>query len=198
MATEADQAPDADSVAEPHLEGLGARFMQALDAVRAGRLDEAAEELRAVLKVEPRLAEPRIELARLHLQTGQLDEAADQAEEAVKILESGGQWTEDLPEDTVLSMAWNIRAEALRQQADRDEVVFGDPAEWERLMTLSREAFAEAARLDPSNEHARYWAGGLDARDDAEAEVDDAEVGDPPDLAELTAAMLGQAGGDDA
>ncbi|RME26786.1 MAG: hypothetical protein D6798_05960, partial [Deltaproteobacteria bacterium] len=174
-----------------HLAGLGERFLAALDAVRAGRLDEAAEELRAILKVEPRLAEPRIELARLHLQTGQLEEAAEQAQEAIRILENGGQWTEDLDEDTVLSLAWNIRAEALRQQADQDSVVFGDPAEWERLMKESREAFATAARLDPQNEHARYWAGGTDVAPPGEPEGEDEDDGAPPDLAELTAAMLG-------
>lgn len=173
MTTSKDATPDAgqldnldalaDGAAEPHLQGLGEQFMAALEVVRKGKVDEAAEALRAILRVEPRLAEPRIELARLHLELAQPDEAAEQAEEAVEILRSGGQWIEDLSEEAVLSIAWDLRGEALRRMADKDEVVFGDPDEWRRLIEQSAAAFKEAARLDPDNAHARYWSGSTDA-----------------------------------
>lgn len=182
MASPDDRDPVAgvQDLAEPHLDGLDARFLGALESIRAGRVDQAAEELRAILKIEPRLAEPRLELGRLLLDAGQLDEAAEQASEAISILESGGQWVEDLPEEVVLSLAWDLRGEALRRTADQDEVVFGDPAEWTRLTEESQAAFKKAAELDPDNVHARYWATGSDVAPGEEE--DDADDGSGDDL----------------
>lgn len=194
MATRDDapaETPRFDEVAEPHLQGLGERFLAAMDAMQAGRVDEAAEELRAILKVEPRLAEPRLELGRLLLEAGQLDEAAEQAQEAISILESGGQWIDDLDENVVLSVAWNLRGEALRRTADQDEVVFGDPAEWTRLVEEARAAFAKAAELDPENAHAAYWAGGTDSERLEEGD-EDADAGLTGDLALDFAVDLGE------
>ena len=175
MAEDTKAPPTGQAPVEPHLASLGDRFLGAMEAVRRGDVDRAADELRAILRVEPRLAEPRIELARLLLDTGQDEEAVEQAQEAVSILESGGQWTEELPEAVVRSVAWDIRGEALRRQADRDEIVFGDPERFKELLAASREAFRMAAELDPDNAHARYWAGGTDselvaATDDASGE----------------------------
>ncbi|MCB9778081.1 MAG: tetratricopeptide repeat protein [Alphaproteobacteria bacterium] len=166
---------------EDHLAALGDRFLRAMDAARGGDIDQAAEELSAILKAEPRLAEPRLELGRILLETGQIDEAAEQAEEAIRILEGGGQWTQDLPENVVLSLAWNLRGEALRQQADQDEVVFGDPGRWQALVEQARAAFAKAAELDADNAHAAYWAGGTDA-ERLEAEGTDEDSVDEEDL----------------
>jgi len=167
--------------AEPHLDALGARFLLALEAMRRGDVDRAADELRSILRAEPRLAEPRMELARLLLQTDQPEEAAEQAEEALSVLDSGGQWLEDLPENVVRSVAWNLRGEALRQQADRDEVVFGDPERWKALVEEARQAFARAATLDPENRHAHYWAGGTDSDLLVSPTAADGEEGDGDD-----------------
>jgi len=140
------------------LDDLGARFLQALDARRRGDVDGAAELLRGVLKVEPRLPEPHMELAHILLETGQLDEAEEHAREAIRHLEAGGQWTDDLPESVVLGMAWDILGEVLRRIADSDEVVFGDPARFESLMKEARAAFDRAAQIDPTNDHAGGWS----------------------------------------
>ena len=47
------------------VQALEKRFEEALEARRRGDVDDAAELLRGILKVEPRLAEPRLELAHL-------------------------------------------------------------------------------------------------------------------------------------
>lgn len=146
---------------ETHLEGLDQRLLDALQARRKGDVDAASELLRSILSVEPRLAEPRLELASMLLEAEQLDEAEAEAREATRLLDLGGQWTQDVEPTVLRSLAWNLLAEALRRQADSDEVVFGDPARWTALMQESKEAFAKAASLDPTNEHAGHWAFGM-------------------------------------
>ena len=49
---------------DTHLEGLGERFYRALELARGRELDGAADLLSGILKVEPRLGEPHLELAR--------------------------------------------------------------------------------------------------------------------------------------
>lgn len=167
---------------ESHLEGLGQRFLLAMAARDKNDLDAASELLRSILKVEPRLGEPQMELARILLETDQLDEAEDFAREAVRIFESGGQWTDDLPENVVLSMAWDLLGEILRSKADSDEVVFGDPAAFAELMREARAAFLRAAELDPTNEHAITWAFGFDpASVAAEAQAEKAALDEEPE-----------------
>ena len=146
---------------ESHLAGLDQRLLDALEARRKGDVDAASELLRSILTVEPRLAEPRLELASILLEAQQLEEAEAEAREAARLLDLGGQWTEDVEPGVLRSMAWNLLAEALTRQADLDEVVFGDPERWTALMTEAREAFAKAAQLDPTNEHARHWSLGM-------------------------------------
>jgi len=166
---------------ESHLEGLGERFHAALDARRNHDVDGAAEILRGILKVEPRLGEPHLELASILLASGQLDDAEEHAREAARILEAGGQWIDDLPDNVVLSLAWSTLAEVLRQQADADEVVFGDPEVWRALMEESKTAFATAARLDPSNDNAQGWSFGLSLGADDEALADEEILGENDD-----------------
>jgi len=147
---------------EQHLEGLGDKLFLALRLREKNQVDKAAEILRGILKVEPRLAEPRLELARILLDTGQVEEARSQAEEATRILESGGQWTDEIPENVLASMAFGLLGEIIRTQADADEAVFGDPEDWRALVEASEAAFTKARALDPDNAHADYWAGGTD------------------------------------
>jgi tetratricopeptide (TPR) repeat protein len=169
MAEEKSQDPAAEAL----LTALQARFVEGLELSRSGDIDGAADRFREVLRQEPRLAEPRLELGRILAETGQLDEAEEQVAEALRILEGGGQWTEDLPEAVVMSIGWNLLGEILRQQADQDEVIFGDAAIWKELMRRSAEAFQKAATLDPENEHADHWGHHL-----AEGEDDGDQVGD--------------------
>ncbi len=176
------QEPTVFDAPESHLEGLGQRFLLAMAARDKDDLDAAAELLRSILRAEPRLGEPHMELGRILLETGQLEEAEEHAREAVRIFEAGGQWTDDLPEAVVSSMAWDLLGEVLRSKADSDEVVFGAPETFAGLMAEAKAAFLQAARLDPTNEHAITWAFGFDpASVAAEAEADKAPLDEEPE-----------------
>ncbi len=142
------------------LEGLQMRFLQAMEARHAGDVDSAAELMRSILKIEPRLAEPRLELASILLGAAQLHEAEEQSREAIAILETHGQWVEDVSEEALLSLAYGTLGEALRRQADTDEVVFGDPQVWEAMIQEAKSAFTRAVALDGDNVHASYWLAG--------------------------------------
>ena len=146
---------------EAHLAGLGEEFLKALEHRRAGQVDACRESLQEILAVEPRLPEPRMELSSIALEAGQLEEAEAQAEEAIRLLEADGQWTAEVAEEVLLSMAWSLLGEALRRQAEVDDVVFGDPAVFEQLTRRARSAFIKAEALDPDNDHAADWASGL-------------------------------------
>jgi tetratricopeptide (TPR) repeat protein len=149
---------DINSSEDALISGLQARFFQAVQARQRGDSDGAAELLRGILKVEPRLAEPRLELANILMVAEQLDEAEENLREAIRALEMGGQWTEDLPSDVVLSLAYGTLGEVLRRKADSDAVVFGDPGSFEGLIRESQSALKKAAALDPNNVHAGYWS----------------------------------------
>lgn len=137
---------------------LEPRFMRAIEAKDAGRIDAAEDELRAILRVEPRLAEPRMELARILLDTGRLEEAEEHAREALSQLESGGQWTDELPENVVLALSHALLAEVLRRRIEDDDVVFGSADRYQELLAESRTHFEAAAKHDPSDDYASYHA----------------------------------------
>ncbi|MFT5680737.1 MAG: tetratricopeptide (TPR) repeat protein [Myxococcota bacterium] len=143
---------------ESLIAGLQSRFLQAMAARERGDVDGAAELLRGILRIEPRLPEPRMELANILLGASQLTEAEEHLREAIQSLETGGQWSEELPENVVLSLAYGTLAEVLRRQADSDEIVFGDPAGFEKRIREAKSAFKKAAALDPDNVHAGYWS----------------------------------------
>jgi tetratricopeptide (TPR) repeat protein len=163
---------------EQHLEGLDAAFMDGVKRLESGNIDGAAEAFRRILKKEPRLAEPRIELARILVETGQLREAEAEIRESLRILEGGGLWLDSLPEDQVKSVAFGMLAEVLRRLAETDDVVFGDPEAWRAIVDESHAAFRKARELDPSNAHATYWAGGLDVDSGADAPIKEDEPTD--------------------
>lgn len=147
---------------EEHLSGLDQQFMDGLKRMEAGDIDAAAETFRRILIVEPRLAEPRIELSRILMETAQLGEAEAEIREAIRILENGGQWIDGLAENQVLSVAYGLLAETLRVVSEGDELVFGDPDTWRNVVEEAHAAFRKARELDPENAHADYWAGGFD------------------------------------
>lgn len=140
------------------LEELAPRFLAALRSKEAGQLDHAEDELRAILKIEPRLAEAQLELGRICLDTDRLDEAETRSREGLRLLKSGGQWTDDLPEEVVQSVAHALLAEVLRRKADEDDVIFGDPDAYRALLRDSQAHFAKASELDPSDETSSYHA----------------------------------------
>ncbi|MED5369885.1 MAG: tetratricopeptide repeat protein [Myxococcota bacterium] len=147
--------PNAD---EEHLAELGPRFMAAMALRRQGRDDQAIKELRGILAVEPRLPEPRLELGRIYLDMGRLADAREETEEALRVLEAGGQWVEDIPPEVMFSTAHGQLAETLRQLADSDEVIFGDPEVFKALLAKAKVHFAKAQDFDPNNEHASFYA----------------------------------------
>lgn len=156
-----------DGAPEAHLVALGPKFIAALEARTAGRVDAAVEALLEILRAEPRLAEPRLELGRIYLEMGRLDDAEAEAREALRILAAGGAWTEDLPESLLESLGWALLGEVLKEQAATDEVVFGDdPARFQELIATSRAAFKRAHELDPTDSVSALTA---------------AELGDEPD-----------------
>lgn len=146
-----------EEVQEPHLQELQVKFMAAMEARRRNDIDRAVELLGEVLKGEPRLAEPRLELGRVHLDTGRLEEAEAQTREALRVLEAGGQWIEDLPEAVVLSVAHGQLGEVLRQLAETDAVIFGPAEDFKAMLAESKLHFDRAHELDPSNEHAEFY-----------------------------------------
>lgn len=140
------------------LDALGKRFLAALADKDAGRIDRAEDELRAILALEPRIAEPRIELARILLDTDRIEEAEEHAREGLAHLIASGVWIEDIPPNVVLGLAHALLAEVLRRRADDDDVIFGDAAIWKGLIEESKTHFAKAAEHDPADEYASYHA----------------------------------------
>ncbi len=162
--------PDRDA-----LQLLEPRFLEALQAKDQGRFDDAEEGLRGLLAIEPRLPEPRLELARLLLDSERTAEAEAHARQGLEDLVRSGGWTDEIDPDQLLALAKALLAEVLRRRADEDDVVFGDPAEFQALVRESQTLFAEAAALDPSDEYASYHAFFLGARGHggAEAQADE-------------------------
>jgi tetratricopeptide (TPR) repeat protein len=163
---------------EEHLEGLEELFLSAMDARRKADFDQATKLLHKVLRREPRLAEPRLELAGLLMEAGQLDEAVEQAREATRILDAGGQWNLDVPAHAMRSLAWDTLGEAIRRTADQDSVVFGDPEVWKGLMDEAKAAFRTAAQLDPDNAHASYAAFGFGPAEEAPEDEEELDLVD--------------------
>ena len=143
---------------EQRLEQLAEQFMAALKKKDDGDLDGAEDDLRAVIAVEPRLAEPHLELARVLLDTGRLGDAEAHAREGLGHLEATGPWTQEIPENVLGALANGLLAEVLRRRADEDDVIFGDPDVFKKLVAESKAAFAKAAELDPSDEYSSYYA----------------------------------------
>lgn len=167
---------------EEHLAGLDSMFMAAIAAREAGDIDRAIDLLTEVLRREPRLAEPRLEFGRILLDAERLEDAEDHTREALAVLEAGGQWVEEIAPEIVLSVALSQLAEILRQRADSDEIIFGDPAVFKAMLRESQQLFERARTLDPSNEHAGYHAFflGLDPDGDV-PELPDGDVAETDD-----------------
>lgn len=140
------------------LDELGERFLMALRLKDGAKFDQAEDELRAILRREPRLAEPRMELARILLDTDRLDDAMEQAREAISVLEKHGSWTEEVEENVVRAIAHATLAEILRRKADEDDVIFGDPEIFRAMVAEAKSHFEQAATLDPNEDMSSYYA----------------------------------------
>jgi tetratricopeptide (TPR) repeat protein len=140
------------------LDQLGQEFVVALGLKAGGQLDAAFEALSAILKKEPRLAEPRMELARLLLDTDRVAEAEEHARLALADLENHGQWVDNLSETAVLALSHALLAEALRRRIEDDDLLFGKAETVKAILDESRSHFAKAAKLDPSDAYSSYYA----------------------------------------
>lgn len=130
----------------PMLEG-------ALELRRRGKVEQAERILRHILETEPRLAEPRLEIAHIAIGRTDLDEAEGQLRVAIDVLRSHGQWTLDVDPDALMSYALNFLGEVLIsvfEDPDNDEFDEGLFSIWNEAAGF----FAEAAELDPQNEDA--------------------------------------------
>lgn len=164
-----------DDVVDPSEAELPHLFTSALEARRGGRVEEARDLLKELLRREPRLPEPHLELAHIHLEAGRVEDGEGHAREALRLLEAGGQWVEDVSEEVLRALAHTLVGEALRRRADADEVVFGDADVFARLLAESRRHFDEARRLDPDDAYADHQAFYL-GLGDLEVELDGAPL----------------------
>ena len=129
------------------IEPMQALFTAAMEQRQAGNTRKAEACLLEIVKKEPRLPEPHLELAHIYHSQELLDDARTHIEQAVQYLENGGQWL-DLPEDEILSMAYLIQGEIYRSMADQDEVVFGEQEVYIELVNRAKNAFKKANALD--------------------------------------------------
>ena len=147
-----------DDAEDAALATLGPLFLQALAHREAGDVDKAEDLLRDVIRREPRVGEPHLELARVLLDTDRVAEAEEHAREALSHLTTTGVWIEDVPENTVLALAHAVLAECLRRRADEDDLIFGDPDDFNAVIREAQAHFQAAHELDPSDEYASYHA----------------------------------------
>lgn len=133
---------------------LEERWRLAMERREAGDDREARRLLREILHAEPRLAEPRLELALLDAEGGRLEDAAEHAELAVGILERGGQWVDDLESHQMSAFAYNLLGEIRYRQADAI-ATSADRERFDQLWNQAADAFATAYELDPENPDAK-------------------------------------------
>ena len=109
-----------------------------------------------IVKSEPRLPEPHLELAHIEMEAGSLEGAEVYARQGIDWLTKGGQWLATLEAHELVAHAHDILGEILRRRATSDEVVFGPEERFRELLNEARLEFSKARELDPSNEHAHH------------------------------------------
>jgi tetratricopeptide (TPR) repeat protein len=148
-------SPDPTAAPEPRLPELARTMTLALKLRADGRNDDAKKLLKEILAVEPRLAEPRLELAWIAAAKEDWEEAEEQARLAVEILEAGGQWSDDLDPDQMLSFALTLLGEVIVRPLEEGDLFLVDRAEFTEQWNEAAELFARAVKLDEENEDAR-------------------------------------------
>jgi len=126
-------------------------FMEAVEASHKGKVDEALNLFKSCLEHEPRMCEPRFEIASICVSRGAFEEAEAQCREGLKYLERGWRWLDNLTDEQMLAHGYNLLGEILKQRSISDEVL--DQGEnvirdlWEEAGLL----FDKAADLDPES-----------------------------------------------
>ena len=162
-------ADDGNINEENYTNALIKKFEQALEARQNNDIDSCCELLLHIIKNEPRLPEPHLELANIYLIIEKLEDARVHIEEAISYLENGGQWTE-IDSNTLLSLAYSTKSEIYHALADRDEIVLNsNEEEFVRLIKISQSAKKKAQELNP-NQHIDNYQGGNPMYDIGEEE----------------------------
>lgn len=140
---------------EAHLPALALRLSEALRLRADGKDPEAAPILHEILRADPRLAEPRLELAHIAASTEDWEEAEGHARLALQTLRLGGQWSEDVEPQVLLSFAANLLGEILFRSVEGGDLFLADQAAFARVWNEAAALFTEAASLDPDHADAR-------------------------------------------
>ncbi len=148
----ASPAPPSESGA--YLRELEHSFLEAMEAREAGRLDDAFKLIKSVIRVEPRLAEPRLELAAICAERGDWDEAAEQVREAIEAIERGWRWMDNYSDDELISFASNLLGEILVRAGTEGDVSRWEDESLQAMWEEARRCFRRALEADPSNQEA--------------------------------------------
>lgn len=147
--------PDLLNQPELRLPELAKSMVKALRLRANGRDLEAVRVLKEILAVEPRLAEPRLELAWFAAGREDWQEAQEQARFAVEILDAGGQWTDDLPPEQLLAFALTLLGEVIVRPLEEGDLFLVDRGGFTSQWNEAAALFARAVKLDEENEDAR-------------------------------------------
>ena len=63
---------------------------------------------------------------------------------------------DNFTDDELLSLSYSTLGEALRFQAQTDEIIFEQPEKFAELMEKAKEAYKKASSINPENEFAQY------------------------------------------
>jgi len=137
------------------LAGLEPKMRMAMSAREQGKESEAKKLFEEVLQAEPRLAEPRLELAHMAAMAEDWEEAQTQARLAVEILERGGQWTEDVEPAVLLGFALNLLGELIVRPLEEGDLFLTDRPRFNASWNEASAMFARAIEADSENVDAR-------------------------------------------
>ena len=137
------------------LEALEVKMRAALDARGAEDHAEAEKIYQAILRDEPRLAEPRLELSHMAAMREDWPEAQEQARTAVDCLRRGGAWTVDLKADELLSFSLNLLGEVMVRSVEEGDLFLTDRPRFVEIWNEANGYFLEAVELNAENEDAR-------------------------------------------
>jgi len=137
------------------LSDLEPKMRMAMAARDQGNDGEARKLFDDILQEEPRLAEPRLELAHMAALVEDWEEAQGQARLAIDILKRGGQWTQDVEPKVLLGFALNLLGELMVRPLEEGDIFLTDRPRFDRSWNEASGLFALAIAADPDNGDAR-------------------------------------------
>lgn len=140
---------------QEQLTALEPKMRLAMTAREQGNDSEARKLFEEILKEEPRLAEPRLELAHMAAVTEDWEEAQGHARLAVEILKRGGQWTQDVAAEVLLGFALNLLGELVVRPLEEGDLFLTDRPRFDTSWNEASTLFGLALAADPSNVDAR-------------------------------------------